>query len=91
MINYCQDRINWYSEKLKEENFYVSRNSSNTEVATVYLISATDWRYSVIISCQLDKTFRLSFLYVNDEDSFSFGENDFPVMLEKITADFSLK
>ena len=91
MINYCQDRINWYSEKLKEENFYVSRNSSNTEVATAYLISATDWRYSVIISCQLDKTFRLSFLYVNDEDSFSFGESDFPVMLEKITADFSLK
>jgi hypothetical protein len=91
MINYCQDRINWYLEKLKEANFYVSRNSSNTEVATAYLISATDWRYSVIITCQLDKTFRLSFLYVNEEDSFSFSENDFSVMLEKITTDFSLK
>ena len=91
MLEYCNTRVDWYIEKLKQHNFYLSRKSNQNSTLTAYLISATDWRYGIIISCQLDQLFRLTFLYVNEDDSFSFSENDFTEMVEKITFDFSNK
>lgn len=84
MIDYAYDRIGWYVDKLRDFNFYVSRKSEKNGVVTFYLISADDWRKSVILSCNDMSCFRLDILYVNTENSFHFTENDFELLLDKI-------
>jgi hypothetical protein len=85
MVDYCNNRVDWYIDQLKVHNFYLSRKSSQNSILTAYLISANDWRHTVIISCQLDQLFRLQLLYVNEEDSFSYTENGFDEMIAKIS------
>ena len=46
MNDYAVDRIEWYVDKLRDLNFYVSRRAEKNSVTTYYLISATDWRNS---------------------------------------------
>lgn len=87
MNDYAVGRIEWYVDKLRDLNFYVSRKTEKNSVMTYYLISATDWRYSVIISCHDSSCFRLDILYVNSDNSFNFTENDFDSLLYRIKED----
>ena len=87
MADYVLDRISWYVNKLKELNFYVSRKSDKNNVTTYYLISATNWKHTVIISCSDNSCFRLDILYVNSVNSYHFTENDFDNLLSKIKID----
>lgn len=90
MNDYAVGRIEWYVDKLRDLNFYVSRKTERNSVTTYYLISATDWRNSVIISCHDLSCFRLDILYVNPDNSFHFTENDFEFLLLKIRTDFTI-
>lgn len=87
MTDYVLNRINWYVDRLRDLKFYVSRKSEKNNVITYYLISATDWRHTVIISCHDNSCFRLDILYVNSLNSYHFTENDFDNLLTRIKRD----
>jgi hypothetical protein len=86
-MNYLQDRIEYYKEKLRESEFFDCRNSADSDIHTSYLINQKDWRLTVIITGSVSNCFRINFLYVNQENSFYFSENDFDTMKTMITED----
>jgi hypothetical protein len=83
-MSYINDRIDYYISKLLDLNYYVARRTDVSGVSTAYLISAGDWRHTVIISGGSKNAFRLSILYVDSDNSYSYTENEFEDLLDKI-------
>lgn len=85
MLQYGVDKLNYYVERLKELNYYVARRTEKDNTVVAYLISATDWRHSVILECSAKNCFRLSILFVDSGNAHNFTENEFDnFFLEKL-------
>lgn len=83
-MSYLADKVDYYVDKLLDFNFYISRKTVETTHIIVYMISATDWRHSVILKCSKDSIFRMNILYVDSENSYNYTENEFDELLNQI-------
>ncbi len=74
---YIQDRMTYYTERLKSLNYYLARSQDTPESQTRYMISADDWRMAVIFTASQSSCFRIDFLVVDKDDSVHMSEEEF--------------
>lgn len=85
-MNYHQDKIRYFSDLLTKHGFYVARKTITNDYVSCYMISARDWRHTLILKCDRLSIFRLSVLYVTEDDIFSFTEETFQNLVSQLSA-----